>query len=264
MNGQHHFDLKELNDRHLFGQSSKVGLEPAIDLLQILVQFSLLALRSTRCDQQLVTIRTDLQICISGDLEHFKNRFVNHQSQAIAVFDQCFFHSGFLYLSCTQSVYQFWAWDKFFSTRFVQKGLRTEVAGKTILRGKPSSRVSKNASQQGLAHGLDRFDGDEVFVQKRSTERNDGGGVLFRIGDTHLHRCFRRGRSPDFLDGCSESTLRYRNPSLAAVRLSAQRGRPLGDPDWIESIASRLNLESTIRPRGRQQIRVPQPPIKKA
>ena len=41
----------------------------------------------------------------------------------------------------------------------------------------------------------------------------DGGGVLFGIGDTHLHRCFRRGRSPDFLDGCSESTLHYRNPS---------------------------------------------------
>ena len=51
---------------------------------------------------------------------------------------------------------------------------------------------------------------------------------------------------------------------LAAVRLSAQRGRPLGDPGWVESIASRLNLESTMRPRGRQQIRFPQPPIKEA
>ncbi len=46
-------------------------------------------------------------------------------------------------------------------------------------------------------------------------------------------------------------------PELAAVRLSAQRGRPLGDPDWGDSIASRLNLESTIRPRGRQQIHFP-------
>jgi len=53
-------------------------------------------------------------------------------------------------------------------------------------------------------------------------------------------------------------------PELAAVRLSAQRGRPLGDPDWVESIAHRLNLESTIRPRGRQQIRVPHPPTKEA
>ena len=42
---------------------------------------------------------------------------------------------------------------------------------------------------------------------------------------------------------------------LAAVRPSAQRGRPLGDDVWVESNATRLNLESTIRPRGRQQLR---------
>lgn len=44
---------------------------------------------------------------------------------------------------------------------------------------------------------------------------------------------------------------------LAAVRLSAQRGRPLGDSHWVESIARRLNLESTMRPRGRKQVRFP-------
>lgn len=42
---------------------------------------------------------------------------------------------------------------------------------------------------------------------------------------------------------------------LAAVRLSAQRGRPLGDEGWVESTARRLNVESTIRPRGRQRVR---------
>ncbi len=41
---------------------------------------------------------------------------------------------------------------------------------------------------------------------------------------------------------------------LAAVRMSAQRGRPLGDSEWVASTARRLNLESTIRPRGRQRI----------
>ena len=41
---------------------------------------------------------------------------------------------------------------------------------------------------------------------------------------------------------------------LDAVRLSAQRGRPLGDPAWVESITRRLKLESTIRPRGRQRV----------
>jgi putative transposase len=38
---------------------------------------------------------------------------------------------------------------------------------------------------------------------------------------------------------------------LKAVRKSAQRGQPLGDEAWVESIARRLNLESTMRPRGR-------------
>ncbi|MBC8353148.1 MAG: transposase [Planctomycetes bacterium] len=42
---------------------------------------------------------------------------------------------------------------------------------------------------------------------------------------------------------------------LDAVRLSAQRGRPLGDEAWVKSTAGRLNLESTIRPRGRQRVR---------
>jgi putative transposase len=42
---------------------------------------------------------------------------------------------------------------------------------------------------------------------------------------------------------------------LAAVRSSEQRGRPLGDEGWVEAIARRLNLESTMRPRGRQRIR---------
>ncbi|MFM8327520.1 MAG: hypothetical protein ACKN9U_21885, partial [Pirellulaceae bacterium] len=44
---------------------------------------------------------------------------------------------------------------------------------------------------------------------------------------------------------------------LAAVRLSAQRGKPLGDDDWVESIARRLNLESTLHPRGRKRLRFP-------
>jgi putative transposase len=49
---------------------------------------------------------------------------------------------------------------------------------------------------------------------------------------------------------------------LAAVRLSAQRGKPLGDEGWVESTARRLNLESTMRPRGRKRVRFPQTPIK--
>jgi putative transposase len=42
---------------------------------------------------------------------------------------------------------------------------------------------------------------------------------------------------------------------LRAVRNCAQRGAPLGNESWVESIARRLNLESTTRPRGRPTVR---------
>ena len=58
----------------------------------------------------------------------------------------------------------------------------------------------------------------------------------------------------DCRNGWNGLTIRTKK-ELNAVRLSAQRGRPLGDDVWVESIATRLNLESTIRPRGRQQLR---------
>ncbi|MFM8173998.1 MAG: hypothetical protein ACKN81_10685, partial [Pirellulaceae bacterium] len=45
---------------------------------------------------------------------------------------------------------------------------------------------------------------------------------------------------------------------LAAVRLSAQRGKPLADDDWVESMARPMNLESTLRPRGQKRVRFPQ------
>ncbi len=50
---------------------------------------------------------------------------------------------------------------------------------------------------------------------------------------------------------------------LDAVRVSAQRGRPLGEEGWVESIARRLNLESTMRARGRPKTRVPEEKIAK-
>jgi len=44
---------------------------------------------------------------------------------------------------------------------------------------------------------------------------------------------------------------------LDAVKVSAQRGTPLGDEVWVKSMARQLNLEPTIRPRGRPQVRFP-------
>jgi len=39
--------------------------------------------------------------------------------------------------------------------------------------------------------------------------------------------------------------------------LSAQRGKPVGDEGWVEFIARRLNLETTMRPSGRKRVRFP-------
>ena len=38
---------------------------------------------------------------------------------------------------------------------------------------------------------------------------------------------------------------------LASVRWSVKRGAPFGQDPWVASLARRLNLESTLRPRGR-------------
>jgi REP-associated tyrosine transposase len=38
---------------------------------------------------------------------------------------------------------------------------------------------------------------------------------------------------------------------VAALRCCVNRGRPLGDPNWVTDTVKRLGLECTIRPRGR-------------
>jgi len=44
---------------------------------------------------------------------------------------------------------------------------------------------------------------------------------------------------------------------LSALRQSAQRGSPFGDPSWIVATSDRLGLSSTLRPRGRPPVRFP-------
>ncbi|QDS92458.1 Transposase IS200 like protein [Roseimaritima multifibrata] len=61
-------------------------------------------------------------------------------------------------------------------------------------------------------------------------------------------------RLPNWVDRVNEPLTQS---ELDAVRLSAQRGRPLGDEGWVNTIARRLKLESTMRPRGRPRVRFP-------
>ncbi|WP_459554719.1 transposase [Lacunimicrobium album] len=44
-------------------------------------------------------------------------------------------------------------------------------------------------------------------------------------------------------------------PELNAIRQSVQKGKPLGDPAWTSTTAQRLNLNSTLRPRGRPRVK---------
>ena len=59
-------------------------------------------------------------------------------------------------------------------------------------------------------------------------------------------------RMPRWVDRVNEPLT---SGELAAIRTSAKRGSPYGEPSWVESSVKRLELESTIRPRGRPQVR---------
>jgi putative transposase len=43
----------------------------------------------------------------------------------------------------------------------------------------------------------------------------------------------------------------FEDPTLAAIRRSAATGLPYGDAAWVKRLARRLDLDLTIRPRGR-------------
>ena len=55
-------------------------------------------------------------------------------------------------------------------------------------------------------------------------------------------------RLPNWIERVNEP---LNDKELEAVRRCAHRGQPFGDDGWTEAIARRLNLESTLRPRGR-------------
>ena len=58
-------------------------------------------------------------------------------------------------------------------------------------------------------------------------------------------------RSPNWVERVNQA---LSDTELQAIRTSAQRGSPFGDENWIESTAKRLNLESSLRPRGRPRV----------
>jgi putative transposase len=119
---------------------------------------------------------------------------------------------------------------------------------------------------------------DHFLVVCRYVERNAlRAGLVRRAEDWRWGSLWRWRQKPEPEPRLLSPWPRPRLPSwvervntplseaeLAAVRLSAQRGKPLGDTAWVESIARRLKLDSTIRPRGRPRVHFPQGTNKEA
>ncbi len=59
-------------------------------------------------------------------------------------------------------------------------------------------------------------------------------------------------RSPGWVTRVNEPLTKR---ELERTRTSVQRGRPFGEEAWLQSCVRRLGLESTLRPRGRPQVR---------
>jgi putative transposase len=122
---------------------------------------------------------------------------------------------------------------------------------------------------QGRFKSFPIQDDDHYFVVSRYVERNALQARLvdraedWRWGPLHRWLC-EHEPDPKLLSPLSLSRLpnwvrRVNEPltetELAAVRWSVKRGSPFGDETWVESIARRLDLESTLRPRGRPRVR---------
>ncbi|MEM9368097.1 MAG: hypothetical protein AAGD07_19050, partial [Planctomycetota bacterium] len=103
--------------------------------------------------------------------------------------------------------------------------------------------VERNALRAGLVKRAEDWRWSSLWRWLRKPEP-----------DPKLLSAWPLARLPRWTDRVNEP---LSDADLKAVRQSAQRGRPLGDEGWVESIARRLNLESTMRSRGRPRVRFP-------
>ena len=70
--------------------------------------------------------------------------------------------------------------------------------------------------------------------------------------DPRLLSAWPLARLPNWVNRVNEPLT---EKELEAVRWSVKRGSPFGNETWVESIARRFGLESTLRPRGRPRVR---------
>jgi putative transposase len=118
---------------------------------------------------------------------------------------------------------------------------------------------------QGRFKSFPVQDDDHFFVVCRYVERNAlRAGLVKRAEDWRWGSLWRWLQEPEPapcllapwpLPRLRGWVRRVNEPlskkELEAVRWSVKRGSPFGMETWVESIARRLDLESTLRPRGR-------------
>ena len=118
---------------------------------------------------------------------------------------------------------------------------------------------------QGRFKSFPVQDDDHFLVVCRYVERNAlRAGLVDRAEDWRwgsLHRWIARPEpDPKLLSKWPVPRLRgwgdrvntrLEEKELKAIRWNIRRGSPYGEETWVESIARRLGLESTLRPRGR-------------
>lgn len=126
---------------------------------------------------------------------------------------------------------------------------------------------------QGRFKSFPVQDDDHFFVVCRYVERNAlRAGLVERAEDWRWGSLWRWLQKPEPkpqllspwpVPRLPNWTARVNEPlsekELDAVRWSVRRGSPFGGEAWVESIARRLGLESTLRPRGRP--RKPRPAV---
>jgi len=122
---------------------------------------------------------------------------------------------------------------------------------------------------QGRFKSFPIQDDEHFFVVARYVERNAVRALLvdraedWRWGslyrwttqpepDPKLLSAWPLPRLPNWVKRVNET---LSEKEVGAVRWSVKRGSPFGNETWVESTARRLDLESTLRPRGRPRVR---------
>jgi putative transposase len=100
--------------------------------------------------------------------------------------------------------------------------------------------VERNALRAGLVRRAEQWRWCSLYRWLRGS-----------VEDRELLATWPQPRKPSWTDYVNEP---QSEAELAAIRRSLRRGSPFGDDQWVSRTADKLDLETTLRPRGRPKI----------